>query len=54
MEAFERNLISSRQCCSPQGGITHQKLAYLLFEVLKHPGLAPSDYYLSPNLKKTF
>jgi hypothetical protein len=34
----------------------HQKLADLHFEVLKHlacsPDLAPSDYYLIPNLKK--
>jgi hypothetical protein len=36
--------------------ITHQKLAKLRFEVLKHtaysPDLAPSDYHLFPNLKK--
>jgi histone-lysine N-methyltransferase SETMAR len=35
--------------------ITHQKLADFHFEVLKHlaysPDLAPSDYYLFPNLK---
>jgi hypothetical protein len=31
--------------------ITHQKLAYLHFKVWKHPDLAPSDYYLFPNLK---
>jgi histone-lysine N-methyltransferase SETMAR len=34
----------------------HRKLADLHFEVLKHltysPNLAPSDYYLFPNLKK--
>jgi hypothetical protein len=34
----------------------HQKLADLHFEVLKYlahsPDLAPSDYYLFPNLKK--
>jgi hypothetical protein len=27
-------------------------LADFHFEVLKHPDLAPSDYYLFPNLKK--
>jgi histone-lysine N-methyltransferase SETMAR len=36
--------------------ITHQKLADLKFQILKHPAyspdLAPSDYYLFPNLKK--
>jgi histone-lysine N-methyltransferase SETMAR len=36
--------------------ITHQKLADLHFEVLKHPAyspnLTPSDYYLFPNNKK--
>jgi transposase len=36
--------------------ITHQKLADLHFEVPKHPtyspDLTPSDYYLSPYLKK--
>jgi histone-lysine N-methyltransferase SETMAR len=36
--------------------ITHQKLADLHFEILKHPAyspdLAPSDYYLFPNLKE--
>jgi histone-lysine N-methyltransferase SETMAR len=39
-----------------KAAITHQKLADLHFEVLKHlaytPDLAPSDYYLFPNLKK--
>jgi hypothetical protein len=34
----------------------HQKLTDLHFEALKHPAyspdLAPSDYYLFPNLKK--
>jgi hypothetical protein len=43
-QAFERNLVS------------HQKFAYLHFEVLKlpvcSPDLVPSDYYLFPNLKK--
>jgi histone-lysine N-methyltransferase SETMAR len=38
--------------------ITHQKLADLHFEVLKHsgysPDLAPSNYYLFPNLEKHF
>jgi histone-lysine N-methyltransferase SETMAR len=37
---------------------TQQKLADLHFEVLKHPSysleLAPSDYYLFPDLKKHF
>jgi histone-lysine N-methyltransferase SETMAR len=36
--------------------ITQQKLADIYFEVLKQPAyspdLAPSDYYLFPNLKK--
>jgi hypothetical protein len=32
--------------------IIHKKLADFHFEVLKHPDLAPSDYYLYPNLKK--
>jgi histone-lysine N-methyltransferase SETMAR len=39
-----------------KAAITHQKLAHLHFEVLKHmaysPDLAPSDYHLFPNLKK--
>jgi histone-lysine N-methyltransferase SETMAR len=39
-----------------KAAITHQKLADLHFEVLKHsaysPDLAPSDYYPFPNLKK--
>jgi histone-lysine N-methyltransferase SETMAR len=38
-----------------KAAITHQKLAYLHFEVLKYlaysPDLAPWDYYLFPNLK---
>jgi hypothetical protein len=37
-----------------KAAITHQKLADFHFEVLKHPAyspdLAPSDYYLFPNL----
>jgi hypothetical protein len=37
-----------------RAAITYQKLADLPFEVLKHPAytpdLAPSDYYLFPNL----
>jgi hypothetical protein len=37
-----------------KAAITHQKLADLQSEVLKHPAcspdLAPSDYYLFPNL----
>jgi hypothetical protein len=32
--------------------INHQKLSDLHFEVLKHPDLTRSDYYLYPNLKK--
>jgi transposase len=39
-----------------KAAITHQKLGDLHFEVLEppacSPGLAPSDYCLSPNLKK--
>jgi histone-lysine N-methyltransferase SETMAR len=39
-----------------KAAITHQKLADLHFEVLKHPtyssDLAPSDYYLFSNLEK--
>jgi hypothetical protein len=39
-----------------KAAITHQKIADIHFEVLKHlaysPELAPSDYYISPNLKK--
>jgi histone-lysine N-methyltransferase SETMAR len=39
-----------------KAAITHQKLADLHFEFLKHPAyspdLVPSDYYLFPNLKK--
>jgi histone-lysine N-methyltransferase SETMAR len=38
-----------------KAAITHQKLADLHFEILKLPAyspyLAPSDYYLFPNLK---
>jgi histone-lysine N-methyltransferase SETMAR len=41
-----------------KAAIMHQKLADVLFEVLKHlaysPDLAPSDCYLYPNLKKVF
>jgi hypothetical protein len=41
---------------SHKEAIPHQKLADLHFEVLKHLAcshdLAPSDYYLFPNLKK--
>jgi hypothetical protein len=37
-----------------KAAITHQKLANIRFEVLKHPAyspdLAPSDYYLFPDL----
>jgi hypothetical protein len=37
-----------------KAAITHQKLAEIHFEVLKHPAYspdsAPSDYYLFPNL----
>lgn len=32
--------------------IKHQKLANLHSEVLKHPDLFPSDYYLFPTFKK--
>jgi hypothetical protein len=39
-----------------KAAITHQKLADLHFEVLKHPAYSPAlahlDYYLFPNLKK--
>jgi histone-lysine N-methyltransferase SETMAR len=39
-----------------KAAITHQKLADLHFEVQKNPAyspdLAPSDYFLLPNLKK--
>jgi hypothetical protein len=35
-----------------KAAITHQELADLHFEVLKHPYMAPSDYCLFPNLKK--
>jgi hypothetical protein len=39
-----------------KAAITHQKLAVIHFEVLKHPAyspdLAPSDLYFFPNLKK--
>jgi hypothetical protein len=38
--------------------ITHQKLADLHFQILKHPAYSPdltsSDYCLFPNLKKRF
>jgi hypothetical protein len=38
-----------------KANITHQKLADIHFEVLKHvtwsPALAPSNYYFFPNLK---
>jgi hypothetical protein len=36
-QAFERNLVSSRQYCPHKVAIRHQKLADLHFEVLKHP-----------------
>jgi hypothetical protein len=56
MQAFERNLVSSRQCCPQEAAIMHQKLADPHFEVLKHqacsPDLAPLNYYLFPNHKK--
>jgi hypothetical protein len=52
--AFERSLVSSRQCCFSQGGHYAPEIGNLHFEVLKQPAyspdLAPSDYYLFPNL----
>jgi hypothetical protein len=45
--AFERNLVSSRQCYFSQGGHYAPEMADLQFKVLKHlaysPDLAPSD-----------
>jgi len=42
---------------APRALATHKKLAYLGFHYLAHspysPDLAPSDYHLSPGLKKT-
>jgi histone-lysine N-methyltransferase SETMAR len=50
------NLFLQDNAAPQKAAITHQKLAELHFEVLKHPvyspDLAPSDYYLFPNLKK--
>jgi histone-lysine N-methyltransferase SETMAR len=55
-QSFERNLLSSRQCCSSQGGHYAPEIGKYSLEVQKHPtyspNLAPSDYYLFPNLKK--
>jgi hypothetical protein len=53
--AFEMNPVSSKDNASPhKAATTHQKLADLHFEVLKHPtyssDLAPSGYYLFPSV----
>jgi histone-lysine N-methyltransferase SETMAR len=57
-QAFERNLVLQDNASLNKAAITHQKLADLHFEFLKRPAyspdLAPSDYYLFPNLKKHF
>jgi hypothetical protein len=51
MQALKRNLVSSRQFCSSQGGhYTPETRRTSLF--LKHPDLAPLDYYLFHSLKK--
>jgi hypothetical protein len=58
MKAFERNLASSRQRFSSIGGHYAPETSNLQFEILKSPpyssDLAPSGYYLLPNLKKHF
>jgi histone-lysine N-methyltransferase SETMAR len=49
-------LLFQDKAASYKAAITHQKLADLDFEVLKHraytPDLAPSDYYIFPNNKE--
>jgi histone-lysine N-methyltransferase SETMAR len=64
LDKLKQQLVSKRRGNLSKGilflqdkaAITHQKLADLHSEVLKHPAyspdLAPSDYYLFPNLKK--
>jgi hypothetical protein len=55
-QAFERNLVSSRQCCSSQGGQYTPEIGRFSILSLKRPAyspdLAPSSFYLFPNLKK--
>jgi hypothetical protein len=50
--AFERNLISSRQRCSSQGGhyVPEIGRSSLRISEAYSPDLALSDYYLFPNL----
>jgi hypothetical protein len=61
-DKLKQQLVSKRRdkfqdnAAPHKAAITHQKLADLHFEVLKHPvyspDFAPSDSYLFPNLKK--
>jgi hypothetical protein len=57
-QAFERNLVSSRQCCSSQGGHSVPEIPrYSLWssgtlELLTW--FAPSDYWVFPEYKKHF
>jgi hypothetical protein len=50
-QVSERNLFLQDHAGPHKATITHQKLADLHSEVLKHPDLAPLGYYLFPNLK---
>jgi hypothetical protein len=54
-QAFEKNLVSSRKCCSSQGGHYAPEIgrSSLLSSETPDipPDLAPSDYYHFPNLK---
>jgi hypothetical protein len=49
-QSFERDLFSFF-FAPHKAAITHQKVANLHFEVLKHPDLVPLGYCLFPDLK---
>ena len=55
-EGHKGGLVLARQCPGHRALATQTKLAYLGFQCLDHPpyspDLAPSDYYLFPELKK--
>jgi hypothetical protein len=56
IQAFERNLFSSRQCFSSQGVRFTPEIGNLYFKfwntLPRSPDVAPSDYYLFSYLKK--
>jgi hypothetical protein len=55
-QAFERKLVSSRQCCSSQGSHYAAEIGRSSLSSSKTPSLltwfGPFEYYLFPNLKK--